>query len=108
MRYSISAAIAFFAVAAFVCALSAADDKEVTLKGTICCGKCELKETKACSNAIKVKENDKEVVYFFKDKANKESYHKCSGTADGSVKGTVSEKDGKKYITPAKDGVKID
>jgi hypothetical protein len=87
-----------------------AEDKEVTLKGTILCAKCELKESKTCQNAIRVKENDKEVVYYFKDKGNKASYHKeiCQGPKDGSVTGKVSEKDGKKYITPDKDGVKFD
>ncbi len=84
--------------------------KEVTLKGTICCSKCELGETPACGNAIKVKEGDKEVVYYFKDKGRSEPYHKeiCSGPKKGSVKGVVSEKDKKKYITPTKDGVKYE
>ncbi len=87
-----------------------ADDKEVTLKGTILCAKCELKEAKKCTNAIRVKENDKEIVYLFKDKGNKEKYHKeiCQATKEGSVTGVVSEEDGKKYIKPSKDGVKFD
>src|SRR5947209_5551254 len=84
--------------------------KEVTLKGTFVCTKCSLKETEDCGNAIKVKKDDKEVVYYIKDKGKKEKYHKnfCTKTAEGSVTGTVSEKDGKHYITPSKDGVKID
>jgi hypothetical protein len=99
---------------AMVCTLAvmtrAAEDKEVTLKGTVCCSKCSLKETAKCGNAIKVKEGDKEIVYYFIDKGGKEGYHKdiCQETKAGSVKGTVSEKDGKKYITPAKEGVKFD
>jgi len=32
------------------------EEKEVTLKGSFVCGKCELKMTDACSNAIKVTE----------------------------------------------------
>ena len=89
---------------------SRADDKEVTLKGTLFCAKCELKETPKCANAIKVKEDGKDVVYYFKDMGAKEGYHKdfCQGPVDGSVKGVVSEKDGKKYITPAKEGVKTE
>jgi hypothetical protein len=84
--------------------------KEVTLKGEICCSKCALKETAKCGNAIKVKEGDKEVVYYFKDKGKGAPYHKeiCTGAKAGSVTGVVSEKDGKKYITPAKDGVKFE
>lgn len=98
------------AVALIVVARVSAEDKEVTLKGTILCAKCELKETKDCTNAIRVKEDGKDVVYYFDDKGKKESYHKkiCQATAEGSVTGTVSEKDGKKYIKPAKDGVKFE
>ena len=85
-------------------------DKEVTLKGTILCAKCELEKTKECTTAIKVKEDGKDVVYYLDDKGNKEKYHKdiCKKTKKGSVKGTVSEKDGQKYIKPSKDGVKFD
>jgi hypothetical protein len=82
-----------------------AADKEVTLKGTILCAKCALKEAKKCQTAIKVKEGGKDVVYYFLDKGNKESYHEevCGGgQREGTVTGVVSEKDGKKYITPKK------
>ncbi len=98
------------AVALVVAAKVSADDKEVTLKGTILCAKCTLKETDDCTNAIRVKEEDKEVVYYFDDKGKKEKYHKkiCQKPAEGSVKGTVSEKDGKKYIKPVEGGVKFD
>ena len=89
-----------------------ADDKgkEVTLKGTLACAKCILKEADKCTNAIKVKEDGKEVVYLFDDKGKGEKYHKdiCQAEKQGSVKGTVSTKDGKKYIKPAPDGVKFD
>ncbi len=79
--------------------------KEVTLKGTILCAKCVLKETKTCTTAIQVKEGEKVVTYYFDDKGNKEDYHEavCGGDKkEGSVAGTVSEKDGKKYIKPSK------
>jgi hypothetical protein len=87
-----------------------ADDKPVTLKGTICCTKCELGETAACGNAIKVKEGGKDVIYYFMDKGKMEKYHGkiCQAPAAGSVTGVVTEKDKKKWITPAKDGVKFD
>jgi hypothetical protein len=88
-----------------------ADDVK-TLKGIITCGKCGLRTpglTK-CANVIKVKEGDKDVVYWFKDKGGKEPYHKqiCTDEKPGSVTGKISEKGGKKYITPEKDGVKFD
>lgn len=85
-------------------------DKVVTLKGSIKCTKCELGETDKCGHAIAVKEGDKTVVYYILDKGGAEKYHGkvCKAPADGSVTGTVSEKEKKKFITPAKDGVKID
>jgi hypothetical protein len=84
-----------------------ADDKpkEVTLKGTILCASCALKETKTCQTAIQVKEGGKTVTYYFDDKGKKEDYHDavCGGdTKEGMVTGTVSEKDGKKWIKPTK------
>lgn len=84
--------------------------KEVTLKGTFVCTKCELGETDDCANAIKVKVDDKDVIYYLKDNAKKEKYHGkfCTKPAKGSVTGVVSEKDKKKFITPSKDGVKLD
>ncbi len=79
--------------------------KEVTLKGTILCAKCSLKEAKTCTTAIQVKEGDKTVTYLFDDNGNKEEYHEavCGGDKkEGTVIGTISEKDGKKYIKPSK------
>lgn len=93
------------ALLAFLAGSVGAADKEVTLKGKIMCAKCELKTAKKCQTAIKVKEGGKEVVYYFLDKGNKETYHEevCGGgQKEGTVTGTVSEKDGKKYITPKK------
>jgi hypothetical protein len=82
-------------------------DKEVTLKGKIMCAKCELKEegVTKCQTVIVVKEDAKDVTYYFKDKGSKEDYHEdvCGGgRKEGTVKGTVTEKDGKKWITPTK------
>jgi hypothetical protein len=110
MKLLCSLALAAAMVALSLTSSRAADDKETTLKGTILCAKCELHETPSCANAIRVKEDGKDVVYYFKDKGGKESYHKacCQSPVDGSVKGVVTEKDGKKYITPAKDGVKTE
>src|SRR5262249_4411445 len=78
-------------------------DKEVTLKGTICCAKCELKESAKCATVIKVKEDSKEVVYYFDDKAGKKYHSKiCNEAKEGEVTGTTSEKDGKKIVTVSK------
>jgi hypothetical protein len=85
-------------------------EKEVTLKGNLCCAKCELGQTTACANAIVVKEKGKDVVYLLKDKGAGAPYHGdiCQGTKAGSVRGVVSKQGDKLYITPAKDGVKFD
>lgn len=83
----------------------AQEKKEVTLKGTILCARCALKEAKTCTTAIVVQEGGKKVTYYFKDKGSKESYHEevCGGDRkQGTVTGTVIEKDGKKWITPRK------
>jgi hypothetical protein len=76
--------------------LRADDKKEVTLKGTIVCAKCPLKETKKCTTAIQVKEGDKLVTYCLDDKGTAESYHEavCGGEKkEGTVVGVVTEKD---------------
>jgi hypothetical protein len=89
------------------------DKKEVTLMGSLVCGKCELKTTTDCSNALKVTEKvdgkDKDVIYWIKDDQGKsEKYHACTAPKKASVTGVVStDKDGKKWITPSKDGVKV-
>ena len=102
---------AAFCVLALTLRAEDKDAKEVTLKGKIVCTKCTLKETADCGNAIQVKDGDKTVTYYIKDDGKAEPYHGkfCTnkGVA-GSVTGVVSEDGGKKYITPAKDGVKID
>jgi hypothetical protein len=80
-------------------------DNEVTLKGTILCAKCALKEGTSCRTAVQVKEGNKDVVYYFNDKGNQEVYHEevCGGARHkGTVQGKVAEKDGKKWITPTK------
>jgi hypothetical protein len=100
------ALLAVAVVCVFVAGVSAAD-KEVTLKGTLMCAKCELKDKDVtkCTTAIQVKEDGKDVTYYLKDNGNKESYHDevCGGgKKEGTVVGVVSEEKGKKYITPSK------
>jgi hypothetical protein len=97
-----------FAVTTLSVGLRADDQgekKEVTLKGTILCAKCALKEAKKCQTAIRVKDGDKTVTYYFDDKGSKEEYHEpvCGGERkEGTVTGTVHDHDGKKFIKPTK------
>src|SRR5437867_64596 len=78
--------------------------KEVTLKGAIVCGKCTLKETDKCSNVLQVKEGDKTVSYYLKDKGKAEKYHSCAPDSEkqATVTGELTTVKGKKYITPTK------
>jgi hypothetical protein len=89
------AAVAFLASAQ-------ADDKEKKLEGKMVCTKCKLKETDACGNALVVKDGDKSVTMYIKDKGKDEKYHVCSGEKAVTVTGKVVEKDGKKTIEGAK------
>jgi hypothetical protein len=105
MRSVLYIGLTVLAVGVLVTGLRAQDAKEVTLKGTILCAKCALKEAKKCQTAIQVKEGDQTVTYFFHDKGMKEEYHEavCGGARkEGTVVGTVHEHDGKKYIKPTK------
>ncbi|MCS7167955.1 MAG: DUF6370 family protein [Gemmatales bacterium] len=83
--------------------LTQAQDKEVTLKGTITCAKCELKKDNECATVILVKEDGKELVYYFDQEAHKK-YHGeiCTGGKDGVVAGTVIKEKDKLVIKVSK------
>ena len=104
MRSAVTMLVAL-ALGLVLAAGATAADKEVTLTGKVMCAKCELKQAKKCQTVIQVQEAGKTVTYWFLDKGNKEDYHEevCGGgRSEGTVTGTVSEKDGKKWITPRK------
>ena len=74
--------------------------KEKTLKGTITCAKCDLKETDKCQTVIKVKQGGKDVVYYFDPAGHKKHHGKvCASGQEGTVTGTVSSKGDMKIIT---------
>ncbi len=84
---------------------------EVTLKGTIACSKCTFKSPAVegkCNIAIKVKDGDKETIYYFDADSHKKwmggdgDVNFCTKQAEGTVTGTVTEKDGKKWIKVTK------
>jgi hypothetical protein len=106
---SLSACItaACFTAVVLLGSLLVAQDKakEVTLKGQLMCAKCALNQTTDCTTAIQVKEGDKLFTYYLDDKGVNEEYHAaiCGGEKkEGTVVGTVSEKQGQKYIKPSK------
>jgi hypothetical protein len=106
LRYAVALILGVSIVAVSNVAVSnAADEKKAetkTLEGKLVCTKCKLSETDACGNALQVKQGDKTVTYYIKDKGKGEKYHKCSGEQAAKVTGKVTEKDGKHYIENAK------
>jgi uncharacterized protein DUF6370 len=83
--------------------VAGADEKEKTLKGTITCAKCDLGVAKACATVIKVKDGDKDVVYYFDSAAHKK-YHgdTCKEAKEGTVTGTVSKSGDKMMVKVSK------
>jgi hypothetical protein len=96
--------VLLFGLALCLVTTARADDKkEVTLKGTITCAKCDLHEQTKCATVIKVKEGGKDVVYYLDDASAKKNHGTiCQTPKEGSVTGMTSEKDGKKIITATK------
>ena len=87
--------------------LWAAEDasKEVTITGTMVCGKCTLHLTKECQNVVQVEKDGKTVNYFLKQNDVSKAAHKavCSGDSEKvTVTGTVKEKGDKEVMTPTK------
>jgi len=82
--------------------LYAADEaKEVTLRGTGMCGKCELGKTEKCTNAMEVtnKKTGKTRVVMFANNIE-HGAHFCKGKTEGLVvKGSMSKVDGKNVFT---------
>ena len=77
--------------------------KDVVLTGKITCAKCDLKLEKDCTTVIVVKQGGKDTVYYFDEKSHKENHDAvCQMGKEGTVTGTLSEKDGKKYISVTK------
>ncbi|MFI5379939.1 MAG: hypothetical protein ACHRHE_11625 [Tepidisphaerales bacterium] len=79
--------------------------EETTLKGTLTCAKCGLKEASVCQNVLVVKDGDKTVNYYLAANDVSKGAHGsvCHGPKENiSVTGTVEEKDGKKVLTASK------
>jgi hypothetical protein len=107
MKTLVSSSLALAVFLFVVAGVRAEDNKEITLKGELLCAKCELKEegVKKCQTVLQVKQDDKVVNYYFKDKGSKEEYHESvcgGGRKQATVTGVLTEKSGKKWITPSK------
>jgi len=90
--------LAVFTLLISATGLQAAD--KVSLTGTAMCAKCALHETDKCQTVLQVQSADgKTENYYFTSKMDHAKF--CKGkTEDVTVTGTISEKDGKKFITP--------
>ena len=83
----------------------AQDAKPVTVSGKLTCAKCELHDAsmKECQNVLVTEVDGKAVNYYIaKNDVAKEFGHACKGSKEATVTGTVSEKDGKSWITATK------
>jgi hypothetical protein len=102
---SIATLCAFMCIGISAAFVRADDAKEVTLKGTALCAKCELHQTEKCQAALKVTVDGKDVIYYITMDKEGKAVHKdvCKAPKEGvSVTGVVSEKDGQKWITASK------
>jgi hypothetical protein len=80
------------------CLAFSAGAEEVTLKGKVTCAKCDLKLADKCATVVVVKENDKDVVYYFDADAHKKDHAEiCKAAKEGSVTGEKSM-DGDKHM----------
>ena len=94
-----AAALVFGLVAPAV----AADE---TLSGSVMCAKCTLKkaDAKECQDVLVVKDakGTKGEYYIAKNAVAEKFGHVCTGETPATVTGSISDKDGKKWITATK------
>jgi hypothetical protein len=103
VRFAKLFAVAMALAVVITTAQARPDKEEKTLKGTITCAKCDLGLETKCATVVKVKEGDKDVVYYFDAKGDKANHKTiCTTPKEGTVTGTVAEKDGKKVVTVSK------
>ena len=105
MKKIIAPLFAFAMLLAFASQSHAAKEaaKEVTLKGTLTCAKCDLKEADKCQTVLVVKDGDEKGEYMVMGAKAPKHTEVCKAAKENvSLTGTVSEKDGKKTITVSK------
>lgn len=79
---------------------------EVTLQGKIACAKCTLKkaDAKECQNVLLVPEaGAKDAEYYIASNPVSDDFGEvCTKTTPATITGTVSERDGRKWIAPSR------
>jgi len=76
-------------------------EKSITVTGEIQCAMCMLKkaDAKDCQNVLVVKGENAGEYYLTKNEAAEAYGHACGKPKPATVTGTVTEKDGKTWIT---------
>jgi hypothetical protein len=103
MKMVAKLALALALVVGLVAVANAGD--ETTMTGNIMCAKCALKkaDAKECQDVLVVKAGDKTSEYYVvKNEVSKAFGHVCKDEKPAVVTGTVSEKDGKSWISATK------
>jgi len=92
------------AALALVISTSRALAEDVTITGEGKCGKCALKETKACQNVIQVTKDGKTETYYLAQNEVSKKFHDelCQGSKKVTATGAVKTVDGKKELTVSK------
>jgi hypothetical protein len=105
MRKSLALVVLALGLAFTVSGVVAAGD-EITVSGNVACAHCTLKkaDAKSCQDVLVSKDAQGAATeyYITKNDVSEKFGHACSGEKPATVTGTVSEKDGKKWITPSK------
>jgi hypothetical protein len=86
-------------------ALAGEEAKTVTVTGKVVCAKCVLKkgDAKECQNVLVAEVAGKSVEYYIADnKVAEEFGHVCMAEKKVVATGSLSEKDGRTWITPTK------
>jgi hypothetical protein len=98
--------VAFLAVATPAgLAVAGEEAKTVTVTGKLVCAKCNLKkaDAKECQNVIVAETGGKAVEYYLAKNAVADEFgHVCEGDKNVVATGSVSEKDGKTWLTATK------
>jgi hypothetical protein len=85
---------------------SAAAADPVTVTGKVMCAKCTLKkaDAKECQDVLVVKDAKGATAeyYLVKNAVQEKFGHVCTGEKPATVTGTVTEKDGKKWLEATK------
>ena len=82
-----------------------AASKEVTITGSMVCGKCTLHETTECQNVVQVQKDGKTVNYYLVQNDVSKAFHKniCGNAGEKvTATGTLATVDGKQTLTATK------